>query len=564
MVTCQPSELNKLIPRGANYSYDVEVFVGIERYMNYRQREEIQSKLKMEHGIQISTGEISNLSKRFLIHLEALHLSCSNALKMAMQSDGGYPLNIDATGEAGSGTLFVAYNSWREWVLGAWSLSTECADQIKPCLVEVVDRFGLPCAIMRDLGKAVIPAVNSFVDEVNEDIEILGCHSHFLKDIGRDLLTPSYDDLRNLLRSYGIITSVRSLVREWGKRLGIKAKETQGDIKKWADNAKDHQIPDGDAGLAILRSMGQWILDYSNDNENLRFPFDRPYLDFLNRCKVVRRAIDAYLRSLPNDPDIIRILKRFAKVIDPVISDRKFNDICQRLSKRTVLFDKLRKALRLDLKANAGKKDHSKKSEQQKASEINDIQRSIEAFKQYLIKIRPKRGPDEDIRKAIDIIETHLERHGTTLWGQIISLPDHAGGGIRVICRTNNGIELKFGGIKRGERRRSGRKNLTQDMENLPPESMFVSNLKHQDYVEILCGSLDRLPEVFADLDIQNNIKKNENLGVTKNIREIERIETASLSKSDIAFIRKISIEKSIMAAASSRAPRIDLSHCQN
>src|SRR3989339_1126982 len=105
-------------------------------------------------------------------------------------------------GEAGSGTLFVAYTSWRGWVLGSWRLTTECADQIKPCLHTVAERFGIPCAIMRDFGRAIIPAANNFVEDIKEDVEILGCHSHFLKDAGKDLLEPSYDDLRKLFRSY--------------------------------------------------------------------------------------------------------------------------------------------------------------------------------------------------------------------------------------------------------------------------------------------------------------------------------------------------------------------------
>src|SRR4030067_82440 len=49
------------------------------------------------------------------------------------------PLHCDATGEDGRGTLMVAYNGWREWVLGAWKLPTERADQITPHLVEVAE-----------------------------------------------------------------------------------------------------------------------------------------------------------------------------------------------------------------------------------------------------------------------------------------------------------------------------------------------------------------------------------------------------------------------------------------
>jgi len=69
LVIRNPEALNRLVPKGSNFSYDIEVFVGIERYSHNRQREEIQNKLKIEHDISISTGEISNLAKRFLGHL---------------------------------------------------------------------------------------------------------------------------------------------------------------------------------------------------------------------------------------------------------------------------------------------------------------------------------------------------------------------------------------------------------------------------------------------------------------------------------------------------------------
>jgi hypothetical protein len=562
LATRNPRALYKLVPKGSNFSYDIEVFVGIERYSHHRQREEIQNMLKTGHDIPISTGEISNLAKRFLGHLQSLHLSCSEELKKAMAKDGGYPLNIDATGEAGSGTLFVAYTDWRGWVLGSWRLTTECADQIKPCLEEIVERFGIPVAIMRDFGKAVIPAAKSFVEDLDEDIKILGCHSHFLKDIGKDLLEPSYDELRKLLRSYGFKASLQRLIRELGQRLGIKAKEAREDIKEWTRNVEKHQIPSGSTGLSIIRSLAQWALDYSADSENLRFPFDRPHLDSYKRCKILRRAIDAYLRRPPTDPDVLRALKRLARVIDPVIANRNFYHITQTLSKRGALFDKLRKTLRLNPKADSSKQNAAIKSEQQKAFELIDIRQSLEKFKESLIELRPKRGPGHDLRKAIDIILDHIERHGDSLWGHVINLPIHAGGGIRVVNRTNNGLEFKFSGTKRSERRRSGRKVLTQDMENLPPACMLVSNLDHPDYVEIVCGSIDRLPETFAKLDMLESSNILEKISTAVKINKgSERVETASLSNADRSFIRKTLIKENILAAASSRAPRVNPLH---
>ncbi len=64
--------------------------------------------------------------------------------------------------------------------------------------------FGTPCAVVRDLGRAITLAVNSFVTEQALSIPILACHLHFLKDIGTDLLKTAHGDLRVLFRNHKI------------------------------------------------------------------------------------------------------------------------------------------------------------------------------------------------------------------------------------------------------------------------------------------------------------------------------------------------------------------------
>jgi hypothetical protein len=79
---------------------------------------------------------------------------------------------------------------------------------------------------------------------------------------------------------------------------------------------------------------------------------------------------------------------------------------------------------------------------------------------------RPARGPAQDLRSGIDLILDHLQRHGPSLWGHELRLPR---GGTRLVDRTNNVLEGLFHVIKHGERRRSGRKVLSQDFDQLPP-----------------------------------------------------------------------------------------------
>jgi hypothetical protein len=176
------------------------VHVGLERFLHHRQREEIRVSLEADHGISLSSGEISVLAARFLRYLERLHCASAPALRAALAADGGWPLHVDASGEDGRGTLLVAFAGWRQWVLGAWKVPTERADAILPRLREVTFRFGPPCAIVRDLGRAMAEASQALLKSLKLSIPVLACHLHFLKDIGKDLLEDSHDRLRVLFR----------------------------------------------------------------------------------------------------------------------------------------------------------------------------------------------------------------------------------------------------------------------------------------------------------------------------------------------------------------------------
>lgn len=538
---------------GAVYGYDLEVHVGLERHLHHQQRQEVRGQLLGERGISISTGQESLLAARFLQHLEALHWKRAPQLAQAMRKDRGYPMHIDATGEDGRGTTFVVYNGWRKWVLGAWKLSTERADLVLPRLRQVAHDFGPPCAIMRDLGRAMTGASEQLVREMKLKIPILGCHSHFLRDVGKDLMATPYDELRGLVRDHRLRAPVRLLARDLGRELSAELPCLRENVESWAKTAAERALPTGTAGLAIVRSLAQWVLDYKRDGQGLGFPFDRPYLDFYRRCRIVRRATDAFLRRVPDDKWVRRALLSLARALDPVIADKAFGDVAATLSRRAALFERLRRALRLspDMQFKPG----TVLSSQQAAARLQDIRVAVQRFQKDLRRSRPQRGPAEDIRQAIDVVLDHLERHDDSLWGHAIHLP---GGGIRLVDRTNNVLEGFFRNLKHGERRRSGRKVLTYDFECLPAAAALVANLARPDYVEILCGSLDRLPQAFMEIDADQRAMSALELK-SKQLSATAEILSSSLPYADRALIRNSALRDCILAAAESRAPYVAL-----
>lgn len=553
VVVKRPSGLAEILPPRGIFGYDVMTFVGLQRFNHNHQRLEIKTMLSEQHGINLSTGEISNLMRRYLVYVAALHDGhAPDIRKVLTVDDGGYALHIDATCETGRGTLFVAYAGKRGWVLGAWKIGTERADAVLPKLKRVDALFGAPSAIVRDLSKALIEAALVFAGD--REIAILACHQHFLKDVGKGLLKKPHDQLRDLVRRFKILARLRSLVRSLGRRIGKEMDAAREDVKAWLVPTDDIVLPEGEAGLAVVRAVAQWIIDYPADGKDTGFPFDRPYLDLYHRGQRALRAVESLMRRPSADTNVGRALRDLHRILSPVRSEVPFSRLARTLETRGALFDELRAALRLTEKAY-GHPDKPRTSEQQIA-ELRDVEAALAALRQSLLEGRPERGPAQDLRDAIDEILEHLDRHGPNLWGHCIVLPD---GRVLVVDRTNNVLEALFHWLKHNERRRSGRKNLTQDMEQLPAEALFAKNLSDPEYVKIITdgGGLEDLPRAFARLDAAGGALSPPARAKAKNGGQDGEIVSSSLPKPDRDLVRLQSMRDRVLAQARSRAPRI-------
>lgn len=534
--------------------YDVMVFVGMQRYLEHRQREEIRTALVENYGIWLSCGEVSNLARVFLDYLLRLHTARVKELRAALVADGGWPLHIDATGEDGRGTLLVAFAGWRQWVLGAWKLPTERADAIEPCLREVARQFGVPCAVVRDLGRAVTRAVDDWLAAEGIEICVLSCHAHFLKDIGKDLLEPSHAALRVAFRNLKVRPHLSSLARDLGRKLGRAVESTRQDVRDWLEgNEQNRRLPNGRAaGIGAIRAVAQWVLDYQADSSGEDFPFDRPYLDLYNRCTLALRAVNGFLREPPSEQGVLKALQRLQRILAPVGCELPLYPYACRLNERAKLFDELRSALRLVPPSTETREGKVQPFEaDMSVTELQDIRKEVEELVRSLRTRREACAANSDTCKAIDMILRHIDDHGESLWGHEIELPAEQGSGRRLVCRTNNDLEGFFRGIKHDERRRSGRKVLTQDFEHLPPEAALARNLRHNDYVSVICGSIEELSKTFAQLDAEK--RRQFQSGETHASVQPQLspdIASASLPRADRRLVRIKGMKQRLLAAA--------------
>jgi hypothetical protein len=525
-------ELHSLVPCGAKFGYDIEAFVGSARFLRFRQRDEIRKELLSEHGVSISESEVSVLILRFVEHISALHMKKKDVISAALREDGGYPLHIDATGEDGRGTLFVTYAGWKHWVLGSWKIPTENEVDILPLLQETIQAFGAPVAIMRDLGRAMESASAELVKTNDLSTRVLICHMHFLRDIGKDILNVDYNELKLSIHALKVLPKLRALVKTLNKESQMPTVKARLVIQNMVEQNKP-EIPVGNDGLIVVRLMVQWILDYASDGNNEKFPFDRPYISFYNRCKEILNSANMVILQRSCDSRVLDALTKLGRMLEDIVDNNHIQMCVGALVKETLVFDSLRDALRLD--GNALFHSENPKANPSSAAVLADIQSSFEQFcTQTKARLNSGNVSSEEA-KAIQIILKHVERHGNYLWGHTIFVPTESGGMYKCVDRTNNVLETFFHRMKHEERRRTGRKILTQDFEALPPKVALCANLHDPEYVKLVCGSIENLPDALSKLDYEDEAMQ---LRSEANRSATEDITSSVLSTSDKKLVR--------------------------
>jgi len=470
--------LSRLVPPRQAYGYDLIVQVGLARYQQNLQRQEIRAELLGTQGIALSEGSISQLCDRFLALLARLHEQRTPALRAAMS--GGYPLHIDATSEQGKGGLFICLDGWRGWVLNALKIGSENANELRPCVEQTIERFGDPVAVVRDLSSAEAGAVEGVR---KKGIVDLVCHSHFLGAIGKRLFDDAYAVLRNLLRQSQVRTQLRELLRDLRR-------DTQAEVYQ------------GKYGHGRLRedllALVYWLLE-GQGQKDLPYPFALPHLDFYQRCRQMTQRLEHWL-PLPRSHLERRLIKQLAKILAQFDTLPRLAWAVPKLEKGWQAFSELRDILRLtDAELPRGDLRYLSTREfpELEMAQRREIKQATQLYHEQLrqrVTTRPGvASPEAVILKYLDRYAKHLFGHPARR--------DPDGNIIAVVDRTNNVAEHFFGADKQKLRRRLGRANLGRDLQDQPAQAVLTANLHHRDYVRVLCGSLEHLPIAFAELD---------------------------------------------------------------
>ena len=464
-------QLRNLAPHRCTFGYDVLVYVGYALFVHSLTEHQIVKQLAKQN-VSISPRQIGNLGKKFIAYLAIAHHQSRLYIRQAMIARGGYILHIDGTCEADSPHLFTGIDGIAQMVLDNIKLPSEKAELLIPFLSEIKRQYGDPIALVHDMGKGILSAVEAVFCGVPDFI----CHFHFLRDIGKDLFEKEYGIIRNRLKKH----KIRTLLRQKLKTLQKKVDEYPQRVCTLANGIEvgglDPEIVAKVPAIAAYAMM-HWALDTSQ-LDGCGFPFDCPHFIFFQRLQELHRMVNN--RLIRN-----KVLSRLWGPLTKIVEDQQLVKAAKSMHKKVETFNKLREALSIAVpQKNQGLNDDGLDAD------IKSIAEKVKCFRDEII-------PDKDYNKIVAQIDKYWDK----LFADPITV-NTSDGQLRIQPqRTNNILERFFRDLKRRYRKRSGTTSLSKTLRFILADTALVKNLDNPEYVQILLDGSDTLEERFAKID---------------------------------------------------------------
>lgn len=487
-LTYGASFLRSLIRPGFKVGFDVISLIGISRFIQFRQREEIRLEL-LKQGVSLSAGAISRYADIFIASVECLHHCKNIKLRMLIKESGGYLLHIDSTTETKSDTVFVCLDRVTGTVLLSEKIPTEKEEYIEKQLRKLKKMFGSPVSVMRDMAKPMGNAIQKVFPGVPDKI----CNFHFLKDIGKDIMGDANVRLGKKMTSLAFNVDLRKLKRALENELTDEEFLIATNILSEHDFNVDALSRYHLKKLSRPISLGiiEWILEYKKQNTGLGFPFDRERLDFFWRIDVIRKRMNR-IEGLPKGASLDNELIVLKKILDSS-QDQSLRQLIREMKLQATYFDELRKTLRFEI---TGKTPLSESLSFQSVKEVQEYNKGLVNYARNL-KERFEKS-EEGLSESEQIIYKHIAKYKLQL---PISEELARIFGTDMLESTNNIEESLFRDEKHGLRRTSGKKDISREFRNHGPHLPLMKNLTNEAYIEAIIGAIDDLPEHFSQLN---------------------------------------------------------------
>lgn len=477
-------KLRRLVPAHCTFGFDVIDHVGRALFLHSQNNQDIKKELA-SRNITISESEVSCLGQKFIIYLAIAHQESNESIRQSMTRRGGYILHVDGTCEGDSPHLFCGIDGVSEIVLGAIKTPSENKEELIPFFCRMKEQFGIPIALVHDMGIAILAAIAVVFPGIADFI----CHFHFLRDIGKDLLLQDYQAILKGLKKYNI----RSSLRRKASYLKSKIDENTETMKKFQQAIEEGAFDSDDLQrmpTAAMYLLINWALDSSRQSQGYGFPFDRVHLDFYLRLKELHQLLgsirDIHLRNIAIDN---APLLRVWKLLDEVMKDKEISDTVDSIEEKIKVFDKLRKALRIALpEGKNGLNDDGDDTC------IKSIEKKVKEFRYWI-------GSDETRRNIYAKMIKQIDKYWSKLFADPIVVNTTEGPVAILPQRTNNILERFFRQIKRLGRKKSGTISLNKMLKAILADTPLVRNLENTEYMKIVLNGCETLAERFSHID---------------------------------------------------------------
>jgi hypothetical protein len=353
------------------------------------------------------------------------------------------------------------------------------------------------------MGTGILKAVALVFPDTRDFI----CHFHFLRDVGKDLLNPSYGQLRKALRAHAATTNLNALIRQAHQYIEKQSADTAWvalAIKEGKELGEIRQV-----SLISAYSLALWCLQGKKNGNGFGFPFDRPLLEFAKRLQVLNDYLPEVQQWLPDNDRIgNRLFSKLAKKISDVVQDPAFVESTQDLQWRCEIFDDLREKMCI------AEPDNKKGLNDDGTDEsMANIQQGVQQFRSRLQTDQTLAGD-----ALCSKVAKQIDKYSNKLFADPIEVNTPSGSMTIHPQRTNNMLEQFFRNLRRGHRRKSGNNSMRRVLQAMLSDTPLVKNLDNPRYMKILLNGKKRLEELFADLE------KNSCLDDFKPVPDVDRI----------------------------------------
>jgi hypothetical protein len=206
------AKLQSIVLPHMTYGIDVIAKAGELRFYNHLTLEEVIEEFS-KLDLKISLGEMKFVTDKFLSLIAGVNEEKIPEIHKNLEKNG-FVLSIDGTISIKGKTLYIFRDNVSNTILYSEISELNDTGHMESLLRNVVNRFGVPLAIISDMQQSIIESVKIVLPGVMHQY----CQSHFLRNVGDALTKELHQDLGKQMKNFGVQAEANRIRKELKKK----------------------------------------------------------------------------------------------------------------------------------------------------------------------------------------------------------------------------------------------------------------------------------------------------------------------------------------------------------